>query len=163
VGWLWRSLRRLAPRDDGVVGVSPGDEGVIGGFRTLAGLRGQARSHNVGGTPGARAGCGWWGGCICTWRRAGPRWACGRYRSNGGEKVKTRQRSTGRMWLAAGSVMDFWPSHDYSAFMPAGSLQQRMALHWAYAGDRLRAGIERVESSQGREMTDERSADGGPT
>ena len=81
---------------------------------------------------------------------------------HGGEQVKVRKRDAGRVVLAAGSVMEVWPAHDYSAFMPSGSLQQRVAGHWVNVGERLREGINRAQSDQGMEKNDERKANGGP-
>lgn len=76
--------------------------------------------------------------------------------------MEMKKRNARRVWLAAGSVMEVWPAHDYSAFVPSGSLQQRVAGHWANVGKRLRDGITRVEADQGMEKNDERRANGGP-
>ena len=80
---------------------------------------------------------------------------------HGGEQVKVRKRDAGRVLLAAGSVMEVWPAHDYSAFMPSGPLQQRVGDHWANVGARLRDGIKRAEHDQGREKNDDQRANGG--
>ncbi|WP_155989620.1 hypothetical protein [Thioalkalivibrio sp. ALE19] len=76
--------------------------------------------------------------------------------------MEMKKRDARRVWLAAGSVMEVWPAHDYSAFMPSGSLQQRVAGHWGNVGERLREGINRVQTDQGMEKKDERKANGGP-
>lgn len=42
-----------------------------------------------------------------------------------------------RTVLAAGSVMDIWPTGDYSQHMPKGTAQDRIGQHWANAGSHL--------------------------
>lgn len=42
-----------------------------------------------------------------------------------------------RTVLAAGSVMEIWPTGDYSQHMPTGTAQQRIAQHWSNAGSQL--------------------------
>ncbi len=53
-----------------------------------------------------------------------------------------------RMLLAAGSVMEVWPDHDYAEYMPQQSTEQRLGEHWSHVGRFLNTAMERYRSQE---------------
>lgn len=53
-----------------------------------------------------------------------------------------------RMLLAAGSVMEVWPDHDYSEYVPQHSTEQRLAEHWSHVGQYLNTAMIRYRSQK---------------
>lgn len=46
---------------------------------------------------------------------------------------------------AAGSVMEIWPTGNYSEYMPKGTPQQRMGQYWHNVGAQLNKSIKAYE------------------
>lgn len=52
-----------------------------------------------------------------------------------------RKLEVSRTARAAGSVMEVWPSSDYSDYVPKGSPQQRIGRSWENTGTYLKKAI----------------------
>ena len=55
-----------------------------------------------------------------------------------------------RIWLAMGSLMEFWPVRDYTAYQPHGTVQKRVGRHWSAAGMYINQARERHDRERNR-------------